>query len=149
MVNAAPSADFQLHGLKKHSHSSRSISSLLCVEVEASKLVPEFPITSPKSHFEAPLSNHPERTISAAHQQAHHLLKHLVKMQPTFRLLHACRITLFTRANCSLCTNAKKTLSDVWDTRPFDYKEIDVMAPEGKSWRDLYEFDTPVVGMTI
>jgi hypothetical protein len=26
------------------------------------------------------------------------------------------------------------------------YKEIDVMAPEGKSWRDYYEFDTPVVG---
>lgn len=66
-------------------------------------------------------------------------------MYPSVRLLqHACRITLFTRANCSLCTNARQTLSAVWDARPFEYKEIDVMKPEGKSWRDLYEFDTPV-----
>lgn len=69
-------------------------------------------------------------------------------MHPTARFLqHACRITLFTRQNCSLCTNAKQTLSTVWDKRPFAYKEIDVMQPEGKSWRDLYEFDTPVVGL--
>ena len=69
-------------------------------------------------------------------------------MYPTARLLSqaACRITLFTRANCSLCTNAKQTLSNVWDTRPFLYKEIDVMTPEGTDWKNLYEFDTPVVG---
>ncbi|TVY78264.1 hypothetical protein LSUE1_G003069 [Lachnellula suecica] len=67
-------------------------------------------------------------------------------MHATARLLqHACRITLFTRQNCSLCTNAKQTLSDVWDKRPFIYKEIDVMTPGQKGWRDLYEFDTPVV----
>lgn len=67
-------------------------------------------------------------------------------MHPTYRLLQrACQITLFTRANCSLCTKAKQTLSNVWDTRPFMYKEIDVMTPEAKGWRDLYEFDTPVV----
>lgn len=67
-------------------------------------------------------------------------------MQPSIRLLqHACRITLFTRQNCMLCTNAKGVLSDVWDKRPFEYREIDVMAPEGKSWKDFYEFDTPVV----
>ncbi|KAN0117416.1 hypothetical protein V8E51_003393 [Hyaloscypha variabilis] len=67
-------------------------------------------------------------------------------MFPTVRLLqHACQITLFTRANCSLCTKAKETLSSVWDVRPFEYKEIDVMKPEGKCWRDLYEFDTPVI----
>lgn len=68
------------------------------------------------------------------------------EMHPSCRLLqHACRITLFTRANCSLCTKAKQTLSAVWDVRPFIYREIDVMTPEEKSWRDLYEFDTPVV----
>lgn len=67
-------------------------------------------------------------------------------MRPTVRLLqHACRITLFTRANCQLCVNAKQVLSNVWDQRHFEYKELDVMTPEGKSWRDLYEFDTPVV----
>ena len=69
-----------------------------------------------------------------------------VNMKPSTRLLqHACRITFFTRQNCMLCTNAKSVLSDVWDKRPFEYKEIDVMAPEGKSWKDFYEFDTPVV----
>ncbi|KAG4425675.1 hypothetical protein IFR04_001137 [Cadophora malorum] len=47
--------------------------------------------------------------------------------------------------NCSLCTNAKQTLSNVWDVRPFHYTEIDVMKPDAKKWRDLYEFDTPVV----
>jgi hypothetical protein len=36
-------------------------------------------------------------------------------------------------------------LSNVWDSRPFIYKEIDVMTLDGKKWRDLYEFDTPVV----
>ncbi|KAL3420910.1 glutaredoxin-like domain-containing protein [Phlyctema vagabunda] len=67
-------------------------------------------------------------------------------MRPSYRLLqHACRITFFSRSNCSLCTNAKYTLSDVWDARPFVYQEIDVMTPEGKIWRDLYEFDTPVI----
>ncbi|TVY50895.1 Glutaredoxin-like protein [Lachnellula cervina] len=69
-------------------------------------------------------------------------------MRATARLLqyqHALRITLFTRQNCSLCTNAKQNLSTVWDRRPFIYKEIDVMTPEAKGWRDLYEFDTPVI----
>lgn len=70
-------------------------------------------------------------------------------MHPSTRFLQACRITLFHRANCSLCTNAKQTLSNVWDSRPFIYKEIDVMAPEGKNWKDLYEFDTPVVRIKI
>jgi hypothetical protein len=38
-------------------------------------------------------------------------------------------------------------LSSVWDVRPFEYKEIDIMkeSDEAKSWKDLYEFDTPVV----
>lgn len=67
-------------------------------------------------------------------------------MRATGRLLqHACRITLFTRQNCTLCTQAKQTLSTLWDKRPFVYKEIDVMMPDAKAWRDLYEFDTPVV----
>jgi len=73
-------------------------------------------------------------------------------MYPSTRLLQrACRITFFTRANCSLCTNAKQILSSVWDVRPFEYKEIDVMkeSDEAKSWRDLYEFDTPVVSSHI
>ncbi|KAJ8061100.1 hypothetical protein OCU04_010174 [Sclerotinia nivalis] len=66
-------------------------------------------------------------------------------MYPTIRLLQTCRITLFTRANCSLCTNAKDTLFKVRDTRPFVYKEIAVMEDGQKHWKDLYEFDTPVI----
>jgi glutaredoxin len=70
----------------------------------------------------------------------------IAPMIPTHRLLqHSCRITLFTRANCSLCTKAKETLSTVWDARPFIFREVDVIAPGEKGWRDLYEFDTPVV----
>ncbi|KAI9862483.1 MAG: hypothetical protein M1813_004334 [Trichoglossum hirsutum] len=67
-------------------------------------------------------------------------------MKPTLQLLQqALRITLFTRANCSLCDNAKVVLSRVWEKRPFEYHEIDVMKPEGRAWKDLYEFDTPVI----
>lgn len=29
--------------------------------------------------------------------------------------------------------------------RSFEYREVDVMADGQKEWRDLYEFDTPVV----
>jgi len=70
-------------------------------------------------------------------------------MQPTARSLQqfGCRITLFTRANCSLCVNAKQTLSKVWDIRPFIYKEIDILESQEKGFRDLYEFDTPVVSL--
>lgn len=67
-------------------------------------------------------------------------------MHPTIRMLRACRITLFTRANCSLCTNAKDTLFKVRETRPFMYQEVAVMEVGQKHWKDLYEFDTPVVG---
>lgn len=56
-----------------------------------------------------------------------------------------CRLTLFTRANCGLCDRAKSVLSNVWDKRPFEYDEVDVMQPTQQKWKDLYEFDTPVV----
>ena len=92
-------------------------------------------------------------------------------MRPTVSLLqHAIRVTLFTRQNCSLCDDAKLVLSKVWDKRPFEYSEIDVMKPEGRAWKDLYvstaqlpiasfyiylaekvlqEFDTPVVSSQL
>ena len=69
-------------------------------------------------------------------------------MRLTARLLqHACRITLFTRENCGLCTQARSVLSNVWDARPFDFREVDIIKSESKKprWRDLYEFDVPVV----
>lgn len=66
-------------------------------------------------------------------------------LRPSARLLQACRITFFTRDNCMLCTTAKQNLSAVWDTRPFVFKEVHVMNEDQKHWRDLYEYDTPVV----
>lgn len=70
-------------------------------------------------------------------------------MRLTSRLLQSCRITLFTRETCGLCTQAKSVLSDVWDTRPFQYKEVDIMKPEAKGWRDIYDFDVPVVSSVV
>jgi glutaredoxin len=72
-------------------------------------------------------------------------------MRPALRLFsqaaqHA-RITFFTRQGCQLCVNAEETLSNVWDKRPFVYEKIDVMTPEQTRWRNLYEFDTPVVSL--
>lgn len=68
-----------------------------------------------------------------------------VSMRPSTRLLNACRITLFTRPNCSLCDDAKAVLSTVWDKRPFDFSEVKVMTPGQEAWKKVYEFDTPVV----
>lgn len=68
-------------------------------------------------------------------------------MRAATRLLqHASRITLFTRENCGLCTQARSVLSDVWDARPFEYQEVDIIKSGSvPRWRDLYEFDVPVV----
>ncbi len=55
------------------------------------------------------------------------------------------RLTLFTRANCSLCDDAKVVLERVRIHRRFEYAEIDVMATGNGKWKALYEFDTPVV----
>jgi len=59
---------------------------------------------------------------------------------------HALRLTLFTRANCSLCIDAENVLAKVWVRRQFEYKKVDVMEPGQEKWKNLYEFDTPVVG---
>ena len=40
-------------------------------------------------------------------------------------------------------------LSDVWDKRPFAYKEVNLALPESNSWRELYDFDIPVVRNSI
>lgn len=55
------------------------------------------------------------------------------------------RLTLFTRVGCSLCDTAKNNVLNVRKRRPFDYSEIDVMAPGNKVWKDVYEFDVPVL----
>ncbi len=59
--------------------------------------------------------------------------------------MHSARLTLFTRANCSLCETAKTNIAKVQNKRPIDYTEIDVMAKGQEHWKGLYELDTPVV----
>ncbi|KAK2611084.1 hypothetical protein N8I77_004460 [Diaporthe amygdali] len=67
-------------------------------------------------------------------------------MRATSRLLQfPCRITLFTREHCGLCVSARSVLSDVWDSRHFIYKEVDIVKPAARSWKELYDFDVPVI----
>lgn len=67
-------------------------------------------------------------------------------MRATSALRQWClRLTFFTRSNCSLCTDAKHVISNVWQRRPFEYTQIDVMAPKQDKWKALYEYDAPVV----
>jgi glutaredoxin len=61
------------------------------------------------------------------------------------RASNSARLTLFTRAQCGLCDKAKLTLSKLQQRRPFPYSEVDIMAPENKQWKDVYEFDVPVL----
>ena len=69
-----------------------------------------------------------------------------VKMRATSVLRQwTIRTTLFTRPNCSLCTEAKEVMAKVWDRRPYEFTEINVMEPKQEKWKALYEFDTPVV----
>lgn len=71
----------------------------------------------------------------------------VVKMKYTRALFNAqsVRLTLFTRAQCGLCDNAKLTLSTLRQRRPLAYTEIDIMIPQNKPWKDVYEFDVPVL----
>lgn len=62
----------------------------------------------------------------------------------TARLLD-CRITFFSRSPCGLCDAAKAVVQRVKETRPLQYKEINVMEPGQEKWKEVYEFDTPVV----
>ncbi|KAI9372488.1 hypothetical protein BJX61DRAFT_443093 [Aspergillus egyptiacus] len=66
-------------------------------------------------------------------------------MLPTTRLFQAARVTLFTRAGCGLCDTAKLTVNKLHKRCPFDYSEVDIMGPGNKAWKDVYEFDVPVL----
>jgi len=68
----------------------------------------------------------------------------MMRAPSTLRQL-GLRLTLFTRANCSLCDDAKAVLERTRNTRRFEYTEIDVMVAGYDKWKALYEFDTPVV----
>ena len=56
---------------------------------------------------------------------------------------HPLRLTLFTRANCSLCDSAKAAVKAI--RRDFDYDEVDILREGAEHWKSVYEFDVPVV----
>ncbi|KAI4207120.1 MAG: hypothetical protein LQ349_009874, partial [Xanthoria aureola] len=58
---------------------------------------------------------------------------------------HSANVILFTRPNCSLCENAKVVIQSVSRLRSFEYREVNIMSHGQESWKQLYEFDTPVV----
>lgn len=66
-------------------------------------------------------------------------------MLPTRSLLSQARLTLFTRAGCGLCDTAKHTVVQLQKRRPFEYVEKDIMLPENKSWKEVYDYDVPVL----
>jgi glutaredoxin len=59
--------------------------------------------------------------------------------------MYSARLTLFTRSNCSLCDVAKSKIAEVQRKRAIEYHEVDVMAPGQKQWKQLYQYETPVL----
>jgi glutaredoxin len=59
--------------------------------------------------------------------------------------MYSARLTLFTRSNCSLCDVAKSKIAEVQKKRSVEYNEVDVMAPGQKQWKQLYQYETPVL----
>ncbi len=45
--------------------------------------------------------------------------------------------------------NAKAVLRCLGKRRSFEYNEVDVMAPGRQEWKLVYEFDVPVVSITL
>lgn len=66
-------------------------------------------------------------------------------MFPTSTLFGPARLTLFTRAGCGLCDTAKLAVFQVAKRRPFEYVEKDIMQSGNQQWKDVYEFDVPVL----
>lgn len=59
--------------------------------------------------------------------------------------MYSAKLTLFTRANCSLCDVAKSKIAEVQGKRTVEYDEIDVMAAGQREWKKLYQYETPVL----
>jgi len=59
--------------------------------------------------------------------------------------MYSAKLTLFTRASCSLCDVAKSKIAEVQKKRTVEYDEIDVMAAGQREWKKLYQYETPVL----
>ncbi|KIX94448.1 uncharacterized protein Z520_09834 [Fonsecaea multimorphosa CBS 102226] len=80
-----------------------------------------------------------------------------MRPSPALRL-SSIQLTLFTRANCGLCDVAKARIGEFMSSsssnanktkqpapRVVNYTEIDIMDPAQTKWREVYEFDVPVL----
>lgn len=67
-------------------------------------------------------------------------------MRPsTILRMYSARVTLFTKADCGLCDNAKTAVNGVLKRRTVEYTEIDIEAKDQKKWKDAYAWDVPVL----
>ncbi|MGA2132683.1 MAG: glutaredoxin family protein [Bryobacteraceae bacterium] len=55
------------------------------------------------------------------------------------------RVTLYTRAGCCLCDEAKQVLTAAQARAPFEYEEIDI--DRHPRWRDRYNDEVPVIAI--
>ncbi len=55
------------------------------------------------------------------------------------------RVTLYTRAGCCLCDDAKRVLLAARDRADFDYEEIDIDADD--ELRPIYNDEVPVIAI--
>ena len=54
-------------------------------------------------------------------------------------------VTLYTRAGCHLCDEAKQTIESVRRRTPFDYEEFDI--DSDPRLRQLYNEEVPVIAI--
>jgi glutaredoxin len=58
------------------------------------------------------------------------------------------RITLYTRAGCHLCEDAKRAIQAARRTADFDYEEVDIDGNDGdRELRRRYNDEVPVVAI--
>ncbi|KAK9469460.1 glutaredoxin-like domain-containing protein [Lipomyces arxii] len=62
------------------------------------------------------------------------------------RLAKFPSIILFGRPQCGLCEEAKEAVMKAKKSLPeIEYKTIDILQPDNKSWFDKYAYDVPVI----
>ncbi|EKX31288.1 hypothetical protein GUITHDRAFT_91230 [Guillardia theta CCMP2712] len=55
------------------------------------------------------------------------------------------RVTLFTKADCTLCDKVKVVLKDCKESHPHSLSQIDITDPEHEDWWKRYKYDIPVL----
>lgn len=57
----------------------------------------------------------------------------------------ACKITFFTKPDCTLCDGAMYVIKRVRTTVAFEIESVDITAPGNERWFEAYRHDIPVV----